>query len=313
MTTSDRPSRRVVDGTALSQVSTPELHNSAGDVRPASGADGERLLARSKTARIGRRRRAELQASLSDRDMAVLRSLEQLHYLTSRQLERLLYQGSGLTPLSAARTVNRDLARLRSWRLIEPLERRIGGLHAGSAATVWTLHSPGYQLLRQGSRQRSHEPSRLHLAHVLEVAEVVVQLHERQRTGAIELVSVEAEPACWRRLPSGYGGSLICKPDLRLVVASGDQELHWAVELDRGTEHRPVLLKKCRTYLDLWRTGQEQRQHGVFPAVVWVVPDSRRAEVIEDVIHDLAEAPAGMFEVTTSDRATDVLSGQVTT
>jgi len=68
------------------------------------------------------------------------------------------------------------------------------------------------------------------------------------------------------------------KPDLYAVTASGDYEDHWFCEIDRATESMPTLLKKCVQYEAYRRTGAEQDRLGVFPLVVWVVPDDAQAD-----------------------------------
>lgn len=271
---------------------------------------GRGLLAGSSRARTGRQGLAEVKLSLQDRDWAILHSLDQLHFLTTRQVERLHYPPGVFTPLSGARTSRRDLARLHDLHLIRHLERRIGGLRAGSASFVWSLDSLGARLLDHPTRRRAQEPSGLHLDHVLAVAELVVRLHEVARTGEVELLEVQGEPACWRIIPAAHGGRLTLKPDLRLTLGVGDQELHWFVEMDRGSEHRPVLTRKCSTFLAAWRQGQEQASSGVFPRVLWVVPDQARQAAVTRVIEGLTSAPAGMFLTATEDQALAVLLGE---
>src|SRR3546814_6811000 len=46
----------------------------------------------------------------------------------------------------------------------------------------------------------------------------------------------------------------------------------------------PAVLRKCRTYQRYLDTGIEQQSRGLFPAVVWVVPDAIRATKIRDAI-----------------------------
>lgn len=302
MTASDRSSNRVVD------LRASDLANGSNSAN--KGADGGGLLASNQKARIGRRGLAEVKGSLVDRDWAILHSLEQLHFLTTRQVQRLHYPAGVFTPLSAPRSARRDLGRLHDLRLVSHLERRIGGLRAGSASLVWTLDGLGARLLGHGTRRRSHEPSRLHLEHVLDVAELVVQLQEAARNGLVEVLELETEPDCWRIIPTAHGGRLTLKPDLRLGLGVGEQELHWFVELDRGSEHRPVLARKCQAYLTAWRSGREQAEHGVFPRVLWVVPDTARVQVIQSVVHSLPTVPTGMFLTTTPDVALTALLGE---
>lgn len=310
MSASDRSSARATELDTKAQATRPTAPNSGGDVRPLSGADGNGVLATSHRARIGKRGLAELRTALDDRDWAIIQSLDQLGYLTTRQVERLHYPLSEFTALSAARTARRTLSRLHAQHVIRHLERRIGGLRAGSASFVWTLDEIGGRLLNHPSRRRAQEPSRLHLDHTLAVAELVVQLTEVARAGEVEIVTVETEPNCWRTIPAAHGGRLTLKPDLRLILGVSDEERHFFVELDRDTEHRPVLARKCKTYLAAWQSGQEQAEHGVFPRVLWVVPDQEREAVIRSVIGALPSAPAGMFVTTLPAAAVTALTSR---
>jgi hypothetical protein len=145
---------------------------------------------------------------------------------------------------------------------------------------------------------------------VLDVADLVVRVHECARTDpTIEAVNVQTEPTCWRPFVGAHGARVLLKPDLRLTIATGEQELHWFVELDRGSEHRPVLTRKLNAYLAAWRDGGEQARAGVFPRVLWVMPDDQRADVIRSVWQSLPGVPSGIFLATTSDQAVEALTG----
>jgi len=301
MTASDRSSDRATEPGTNHLATVPHTAN--------SGADGGGQLAVSNWLRVGRGRLAEMGMSLTDRDWAMLSSLDQLHCLTTPQLERLHCPVPAFTPLAAARTARRHLTHLHNQGLVERLARRIGGERMGSASFVYRLSPLGARLLKHPTRRRSREPSLSHLTHVLAVSELVVQLHEVARTDAVELLTVETEPACWRPIVAAHGGQVLLKPDLRVALAVRDRELHWFVEQDNASEHRPVLSRKCEVYLQAWRDGRVTAELGVFPRVLWVVPDEHRAAVMQLVIDQLPGAPVGMFLVTTSDQALTSLSG----
>jgi hypothetical protein len=105
---------------------------------------------------------------------------------------------------------------------------------------------------------------------------------------------VQAEPACWRPYTGWYGDRRILKPDLSLTLGLGKWRLHWFVEIDRATEHRPALARKLAAYETAWRGGGEQYRRGVFPGVCWVVPDKARAAVVEEMCAK-SGAPDQMF------------------
>ena len=56
------------------------------------------------------------------------------------------------------------------------------------------------------------------------------------------------------------------------------------MEVDRGTEHLPAVLRKCRIYQRYKNTGTEEATRGLFPAVIWIVPDAVRATKIRTAI-----------------------------
>lgn len=257
---------------------------------------------------VGPRKLDRLRAELTPRQHALLRSLSALHFATTRQLERLHFQGDGLTPLSATRTATRTLEHLHRAGLADRLDRRIGGSRAGSASFVWHLSPAGARMLDLPTRKHRYEPGLSHLAHVLEVADVVVCLHERSRTDAVELLRVEAEPTCWRRYLTPHGHQRWLKPDLAVILGVGAQARHWFLEVDRATEDIPRLQRKMGYYMAAWHDGGIQAAAGVFPGVLWIVPTSDRCRAIKAAIGKLM-VPAGMFSVTEPPTAVDVMVG----
>ena len=77
-----------------------------------------------------------------------------------------------------------------------------------------------------------------------------------------------------------------------------DEPDDWFVEVDLGTEHLPVVLRKCRTYRRYHDTGTEQHDRGLFPAVVWIVPDPIRATKIRDAIAADRHLTSELFWIT---------------
>ena len=249
---------------------------------------------------------------LSERDQSILSSMQAFHFLTGAQLQALHFRDHR-TLQAAARICRRSLARLRDHRLLEHLDRRIGGLRAGSDGYVWRLGPVGDRLLRQDAddetRLRRKAPSIRHLDHCLAVADCYLQLVASQRGGETELVRVVTEPACWRRYLGPGGSSEILKPDLYAVTASGDFEDHWFIEVDRATESLPTLLRKCHQYERYRRTGHSQADGGVFPWVVWLVPDERRQRQLLDGLAHSRQLDSELFRVITADQLPGLVAG----
>ena len=225
---------------------------------------------------------ANLRDRLTDRDLAVLQDVAKFRLLTTRQIQRLHFDTAHATPVAAARACNRTLARLRDARVLRALERRIGGVRAGSAGFVWYLGPSGERLLQTldpsavGGRHNYREPSRHFVEHTLAIAELAVQTIEAERAGDLEVLELQTEPASWQQSLSRFGTTQTLKPDLRLVTASGDYEQHRFVEADMATEHLPVILRQCAAYQAFRATGRYQAAHGLFPAVLWVTPTPAR-------------------------------------
>lgn len=248
---------------------------------------------------------AALREQLTGRDQDLLLDVERLRLLSSRQLQRLHFDGTYPTAVASARACNRALTRLRSLGLLKALERRIGGVRAGSAGAVWYIGPAGERLLRSVSREgrrtrrNYREPSRHFVVHTLAVSELAVQAIEAQRCGHIDTLEVQTEPASWQQSLSRFGTAQTLKPDLRLVTASGDYEHHWFLEADLASEHQPVIARQSLAYQDFRSTGRYQAEHGLFPAVVWVVPEEARRSQLRRWIDNDERLDEALFTVIT--------------
>jgi hypothetical protein len=263
--------------------------------------------------RIGRRQLERIIGSLSDRDMDVLSSIGTERFLTTRQLSRLHFFDKP-TQSAATRSTNRTLAKLKDLHLIDSLERRIGGVRAGSASHVWGLAPAGGRLLENTGAVperpkwlREYEPSRHYLEHTLATAEVRLRLSEAERRGNLTILEVQREPDCWRPYSAPGGGIAHLKPDLSIITASGDFEDHWFLEIDLATERPARVIQSCLGYQDYRHTGIEQKRVGVFPAVVWIVPTRRRKEAIQTRLAEDSRISRGLFRVVLLDELEPLL------
>lgn len=280
MSGSDRWSDRVELDDEIAAGQRPFRPFSAPESMP-SGVRATRALAAEGERRISRQDLRQLGDELSQRERSVLVSVDTYGFLTTGQVQQLHFF-THATPEAAARICRRVLSRLKRDRLLEPLERRIGGLRAGSRSYVWRVGPAGDRLLRNldpdAPRARRKEPSSRFLAHRLAVAECAVRLLAAGRDERFEVLHVEPEPGSWRRYTGDYNSREILKPDLFVVTADGDYEDHWFIEIDRGTESLPTVMRQCEQYERYRRTGTEQGRVGLFPRVLWLVPDQRRQQ-----------------------------------
>jgi hypothetical protein len=261
--------------------------------------------------RSGRRVMQAIHDNLAPRDFEILRSIAAHRYLTTRHIEALHFSGHA-SPLGAIRSVNRVLKRLSGLRLISHLDRRVGGIRAGSSSFVWSLAATGDRLLQaetgDGVRRRQRDPSARFLDHILAVADIHVALVQASGTAALELVTVQIEPGSWRRFLGLGGESRLLRPDLAVVTAQGEYEDHWFIEADLASEHPPTVVRKCRLYEDYRASGVEQETHGLFPRVLWAVPDQVRADRLTAAIRS-ARLDQDLFRVTTVEQLVPAVIG----
>ena len=239
-----------------------------------------------------------LHPRLSSRDIALLKSLSSLRLATSQQLERLHFrEGSTATQ---ARRCRRALQRLVEQRLLGRLERRIGGVRAGSAGFIYCLAPKGYQVLNllaggtKGHYYRRPEPSRHLVEHTLAGSELYVQLVEASQQGRLELLHYQSEPDCWRSYLGSGGQSVIVRPDGLLVLCQpgADREHWWFIEVDLGTEAPATIRHKIRAYQSYAASGHEQAVEGVFPRVAFLTSSEKRAAVLQRAVNAVPDGQA---------------------
>ncbi|MGW5922334.1 replication-relaxation family protein [Nocardia fluminea] len=266
-----------------------------------------------------RRDAAAVGAALSERDWAILRSVDQHRFLTVRQLHDLHF--NELSPVSGLRITQRALARLRQWRVLGTLERRIGGLRAGSSGLVHYVDVIGDKLLRTETgrpvRRRYTAPSRTFLDHTLAVAESHIGLITAQLHGKLEVLRSEVETAAWRTY-QGLGGALLTlRPDLYIETAGsvgGEMVSTWFLERDMGSESIPTLVKKSREYASYRSTGIEQEHSGgSFPLIVWCMTAARaataeqRRDDLRSRIDRDSRLPAELFRIISPDQLIELV------
>lgn len=273
---------------------------------PNSGAPrGTTTPAERPTSRRTYRNRIDVIADqLSDRDHAILRSVDQHRFLTVDQIRTLHF--ANLAPTSRRRTTQ-VLSRFRERRLLGALAQRLGGTHGGSDGLIHYVDVVGDRILHNRSgraARRASEPSARFVNHCLAVADAHIALITANRTGDIELIDSSVEPASWRTHVGIGGARLTLKPDLYAETAAEDDLVHaWFIEVDLGTESIPTVIRKCREYDAYRQTGIEQDRHGAFPLVVWTITHRdlakavrRREALIEAIARD-RHLPSALFRV----------------
>ncbi|MGH2911955.1 MAG: replication-relaxation family protein, partial [Solirubrobacteraceae bacterium] len=260
--------------------------------------------------RLSARQLEAISQQLTDRDRQALLQVSRFGVMSGRQLQALLWSGG--SPSARGRVARRGLSRLARLDVLQPLARRVGGERSGSASTTFAVGRAGQYLLGSGRRVRAaHTPGARYLAHRLAVAELYVELVETGRHGgSVELLSFDPEPECWRPYMTGFATRQVLKPDAYLLLATATREFAWFIEQDMATEALPTIKAKALRYHDYYRTGSEQTERGMFPRVLWIVPDTRRAEQVAETLGRLPAQAQHLQLVTTTTEATTLLTNR---
>lgn len=254
-----------------------------------------------------------LAAELPKRDLALVESLDKLRVATAAQLRRLHFADG--TPAANARQTWRRLRALTDLRIVTVLERRIGGGAGGSSQAVFALDTAGMRLASvcgpAGGRRlrRPWTPGNQFLCHAVQVTELYVELHERERAGQGEFLAFDAEPLCWRRFTGVGGAAAWLKPDAFVRFGAGDYEHLSFVEVDRATASVPTLARKLDQYRKFWQTGREQERFGAFPRAVLLVPSEARHAVAVEAIRRQGSDAKPLYRVGRYEEAADLLTG----
>ena len=255
-------------------------------------------------------RAGRLRRRLTERDLELLSLLRRMRFMTGEHLRRLCFPDGN--PVTQARKCRAVLKRLSDHGLIIRLSRRVGGFRCGSDVQVLGLSGLGQAVLDVDNptkrRHRSTTDTKLaYKEHALAVSDLLVELTDRARAGQCELLQFDAEPTCWRGFAGVGGQRVILKPDAFVRVAVDDWEIASFVEQDMSTESLPTIARKCQVYVNYWRSSQEQRDHGVFPQVWWLVPDIGRLKGIARVIQRLPGDAQQLFAIALTEEAADQL------
>jgi Replication-relaxation len=248
------------------------------------------------------------------RDRQIVEAVARLSLVSGRQLAYLFFYDF-FESSTRARVARRVLARLVEQRALDRLERRRGGAGGGSSAWVYGLGPAGRRMVAYWAgeglpRSRgAYEPGAMWTAHTLAVSKLYVRLRQAERAGLVELLDFDAEPACWRSYTRLGGAAGVLKPDAYVRLGVGEFEDSFFIEIDMGSERRGQLTRQHHAYREFFRSGVEQAKTGVFPGVLWIVPDYKRAAQLADIHRRLPEQTRRLFMLATDDQAVEVLCG----
>ncbi|MGN6373688.1 MAG: replication-relaxation family protein [Solirubrobacteraceae bacterium] len=251
----------------------------------------------------------QLASSLSDLDWQLLGFVHDSRFATGGQLIRTFWQTAD-RQANAARAGRRALKRLSDWRVLDPLPRKIGGRRSGSEGIVYRTGRAGVRLLatRGITGPRTEMPGALHLDHTLATTELVVRLREANHQRELELIAAQQEPDCWRVYVGAGMVRRRLNPDLFLRVGAGEAEDRWMVEVDLASESGRTIARKTARYLEHYRSGDEQRETGTYPRVLWTAPDEQRASQLREVLEAVPAEGRALFSVCLFDAAVTLIA-----
>lgn len=251
--------------------------------------------------------------SVSPADDAILRAAFRYHYVSSRQLCRLLYSDGSLT------YVQTKLKRLAAAGMLQRIWLPRPTAH-GSAPSVYTLARKGLNYLASVGvdvDHRRYRPSEvrdhsyLFLSHTLAVNDVLITAELLGRAQpAFEVASLLHERDLKRRpvqVQDADGRAIVVVPDGWLDIrVRGAYQVCLALELDRGTEEQKVWRRKVRGLVG-YANGPYQEAFGTKSLTVMVVAtagDRRLLQLIRWTEHELAamneKAQGDLFVFTTA-------------
>jgi len=208
---------------------------------------------------------------------------------------------------------NRVLLRLTQKKILAKVERKVGGLYGGSGTNVYGLGVIGARLVgKRNLFYYSEQISTLFLEHTIAINEIYVSLIEANANNQIKLVNLQTETQCWRPFLYGYGIKEILKPDLyvRMHTIDGQTEYNWFIEVDRDTIHTPSIVKKAQIYQKYYQSGDEQTKKGIFPQVLWLVPDEVRLERLVKAFYRMGNKVSSLHVVELYEDALQIITGQ---
>lgn len=161
---------------------------------------------------------------LTEKEREILTLLAQCRYATTKQIVALYFQDSQHSR-TAFRRANLLLNQIKNRQLINHLERRIGGVRAGSGSFVWYITIKGLKALHRPQRfKNKYEPTAHHLEHTLAVTQAYVFLKLLEEAGKIQLERFNFEPTCHRTYATFSGKKIFLKPDAFAQLVLGIYE-----------------------------------------------------------------------------------------
>ena len=226
----------------------------------------------------------------SDRDTAIVQLVGDFKILRASDIRAVLFQG-----VNDPKACSSALLRLTERGYLDRLPRLSpGGAGGGGQQYVYQLGRRGWELCgRTGNYWKHRDGDTWGVRHTLAIAAAYVSLLEAHNAGQLPEPRFGTEPGC-HRLVDGID----LRPDayVELKQPGGEFTKLW-LEIDRSTERAEKLADKCSRYWAAYKRWDTARHGDVFPLVLFVVPDMRRAQYVREVFQGGPEGSAELFDV----------------
>jgi hypothetical protein len=212
---------------------------------------------------------------ISQRDLGIIRLVGEFGQLASSHIGEILFASnkSG-TPL------DRSLARLCRYQYLLRIGRRTSEYKGGSPPFVYQLGPRGWRLVERTDRWQRRAMSE----HCLRRADVFVAIRQAENRDTVQLQSCELEEPI---------GKTRADMAIKLALPSEGTYVSYFIEIDLGTERPSRIAEKCNAY---WQAFNEQ-DGGIFPWVLYLVPDTWRESEVRRVIARLEPEAHELFKV----------------
>ena len=199
---------------------------------------------------------------LTVRDEALLKQLDSLTILSSRQIKRLFW------PNTSASNMHRRLRALYDMHLLDRTR-----MLTKSEGIIYTLGRAGIIWLR-GEMRGATPPmvNTLTLRHEWTVSEFLVTLTEEIRRVKYSVILDWYSETQSRVIDRDR---ILLSPDGRIIIRAGDSKAEFYLEIDMNTERRAAIQKKLDGYYRAHRRGLLRANN-----VVFIAPTAWRAETL---------------------------------
>lgn len=205
------------------------------------------------------------------RDHELLTTVSRFGMMTSRQIRAVVFRG--LTSESGWRSAKKRLT--LNGQLVKLDVPGPGGALGGRSPETYRLGREGWKVL---GRQGSYRERRSTDYHALDIVDLHIRFLDAQDEGWMELRYYEIESEAARNF-----NGLQLEPDVYVEIVNVERNTirPFIIEVDRGSEHRPEILRKVRDFVAAKRENDTVGHYPRFPDVIFLANTATRAEQLK--------------------------------